>query len=140
MDSLFESMIDPAERRRTQNRLAKRKSRTHARKPGTEAPELLAMSQPVEAPKSEEPGARETGNAAVGHHTTSSFASSSSTQLPTMVSPSVVSGHLTANRSTGNKNIVLNHIYSIGYCVHAWLRRPPWGCTGRTDSAAGGWG
>ncbi|KAH7150770.1 ankyrin repeat-containing domain protein [Fusarium sp. MPI-SDFR-AT-0072] len=56
MDSLLNSItIDPAERRKTQNRLAKRKSRIHAGKPIR---------------------AKEAANAAVGHQPTSVFTSS----------------------------------------------------------------
>ncbi|KAF5020339.1 hypothetical protein F66182_7645 [Fusarium sp. NRRL 66182] len=85
MESLI--TVDPTERRRTQNRLAKRKSRTQARKLGHESSRLLSTSQPVETATHEEPWARETSYAAAGHQPRSAF-TSSARQQPTILQPS----------------------------------------------------
>lgn len=98
MDSLLNSItIDPAERRKTQNRLAKRKSRIHAGNISIHAyRKLIKIHQDANSHLGKQQGAMEAANALVGRQPTSVF---TSTQQTIKVRPTVLGGILTAYRS-----------------------------------------
>ncbi|CAG1973908.1 unnamed protein product [Fusarium graminearum] len=127
MDSLLNSItIDPAERRKTQNRLAKRKSRIHAGNLSIHAyRKLIKIHQDANSHLGKQQGAMEAANALVGRQPTSVF---TSTQQTIKVRPTVLGDLLFSN--------VTSHVFLQGITSMNGSAEPPNGAVRLIQTAS----